>query len=65
MKKNHLNKPIKLRNKVTQDIYFTFHDWPSKEIDGVSFVSVVPDNLINKVPVQKHWMREDSLVKAK
>ena len=58
-------KPIKLRNALHQsEVYYTFHQWPSKEIDGVEFLPVVknpPSNVTQTI----HYMRKDSLEKIK
>jgi hypothetical protein len=58
-------KPIKLRNAFHQtEVYYTFSHWPSKEIDGVSFLPVVkqpPSNATQTI----HYMRKDSLEKFK
>lgn len=59
------DKPIKLRNKISQtETYYTYSHWPSKEIDGVSFLPVVkqpPSNATQTI----HYMRKDSLEKIK
>lgn len=58
-------KPIKLRNALHQsEVYYTFSHWPSKEIDGVSFLPVMkhpPSNVTQTI----HYMRKDSLEKFK
>lgn len=61
-----LSKPIKMRNKFSpSEIYYTFHEWPVKEIDGVAFLAV------NKLPPSHgvtqsiHFVRKDSLEKIK
>ena len=58
-------KPTKVRVKSSKEIYYTFKSWPSKEIDGVEFISVV-----KSVPSQSqtqvlHLLRRDSLENVK
>ena len=58
--------PIKMRNKISQtEVYYTYSHWPSKDIDGVEFLSVVkqPPSQSNTQTV--HYMRKDSLEKTK
>mgnify|MGYP003705399735 CR=1 FL=1 len=62
MKDNSVNaKPIKVRVKVNNEIYYTFKHWPSKEIDGVEFIGVNKFEPSQKLTQQIHWMRKDSL----
>jgi hypothetical protein len=42
IKKKAAEKVIKLRNKYSQDISFTSDNYPSKIIDGKSFIAVFP-----------------------
>jgi hypothetical protein len=61
-----IDKPIKLRNKISQvEIYYTYSHWPSKDIDGVEFLPVVkqPPSQSNTQTI--HYMRKDSLEKVK
>lgn len=54
--------PIKMRNRYTlTDVYYTYAHWPSKEIDGVTFLPVVK-NLTEKTT---YFLRKDSLEKVK
>jgi hypothetical protein len=58
-----LTKPKlqKVRVKANQDVYYTFSDWPTKEIEGVLFIGV---NKFMPSPDKTqtlHWMRKDSL----
>ena len=58
--------PIKMRNKISQtEVYYTYSHWPSKDIEGVEFLSVVkqPPSQSNTQTV--HYMRKDSLEKIK
>ena len=63
---NTLNKkPIKLVNNfVPTDMYYTFSHWPTKDIDGVTFISVVKEPPSNKTQTI-HFMRKDSLKAVK
>jgi hypothetical protein len=41
MKTTNLNQNlIKVKNRLNQDIMYTSPDWPTKEIDGVTFLAV-------------------------
>lgn len=33
-------KLVKVRNKFNQDLLYTSPEWPTKEIDGILFISV-------------------------
>jgi hypothetical protein len=60
-----MEKPIKLRNRFTvTDVYYTFANWPSKEIEGITFLPVVKNEPSNKTQ-DVHYMRKDSLEKTK
>lgn len=66
MKTNVLNKPIKLRNRLSPtEIYYTFSHWPSKEIEGVEFIAVTKSFPSQENTQQIHFMRKDSLEKTK
>ena len=54
-------KPTKLRVISSKEIYYTFKHWPSKEIDGVEFVSVVKEEPSQTKTQVAHWLRRDSL----
>ena len=61
-----LEKPIKMRNRVSvTDIYYTFANWPSKEIEGVTFLPVVKNDPSDNKTQVLHYMRKDSLEKLK
>lgn len=47
----------KVRNKITKDVYYTSEYLPSKEINGVLFVSVKR----NATDTNSFFMRKDSL----
>jgi hypothetical protein len=66
MRTNVLNKPIKLRNKICPtEIYYTFSQWPSREIEGVEFIAVNKFIPTQSNTQQIHYMRKDSLEKVK
>jgi hypothetical protein len=50
----------KVRSKTNSDIYYTWSNWETKEIEGVTFIPVVRD-----VPSEKlqhtFWMRKDNV----
>jgi len=57
------NKPIikKVRSKTNSEIYYTWSNWETKEIDGVTFIPVVrnpPDGLKLQ---QTFYMRKENL----
>lgn len=59
---NNNSSPIKLRNRYTlTDVYYTYSHWPSKNIDGITFLPVVK-NLTEKT---RYYLRKDSLEKVK
>jgi hypothetical protein len=61
-----MEKPIKLRNRISiTDIYYTFANWPSKEIEGVAFLPVVKNDPSDNKTQVLHYMRKDSLEKIK
>lgn len=60
------SKLIKLRNIVSPtEIYYTFSDWPVKEIDGVTFLAVNKSDPSQNKTQQIHFVRKDSLEKVK
>jgi hypothetical protein len=60
--KNFKIKPIlkKVRSKTNSDLYYTFSNWDTKEIEGVTFIPVVKE-----VPSEKlqhtFWLRKDNV----
>lgn len=53
-------KLLKVRSKSNGDTYYTYSDWPIREIDGVEFISVsksYPDHQT----YQLFFMRKDWL----
>ena len=61
-----LDKPIKMRNRISvTDIYYTFANWPSKEIEGVTFLPVMKNDPSHNATQVLHYMRKDSLEKTK
>ena len=62
MKDNSVNaKPIKVRVKVNNEIYYTFKHWPSKEIDGVEFIGVNKFEPSQNRTQTIHYLRKDTL----
>lgn len=56
--------PIKMRNKISQtEVYYTYSHWPSKDIDGVEFLSVVKQPPSQSKTQTVHYMKKDSLEK--
>jgi hypothetical protein len=54
-------RPIKMVNIfVPTEVYYTYSHWPTKDIDGVTFLSVVKEHPSNKTQTI-HFMRKDSL----
>lgn len=56
-------KPIlkKVRAKNGTDIFYTYSNWSTTEIDGITFIAVVkelPNNYKNQVI---HYMRKDNM----
>jgi len=56
------SKPIlkKVRSKTNSDIYYTYSNWATNEIDGITFIPVVktvPDGSTQVI----HYMRKDNL----
>ena len=62
--KNHRKLPgklLKVRSKTNTDVYYTFQNWDTQEIERVTFIPVVkevPDNRKNQVI---HYMRKDNM----
>lgn len=50
----------KVRSKSNGDIYYTYSDWPVREIDGVEFISVSKNHPDHNT-YQLHFMRKDWL----
>ena len=51
----------KVRSKTNSDIYYTYSNWSTNEIDGITFIPVVkeiPDSKKNQVV---HYMRKDNM----
>ena len=55
-------KPLlkKVRSKTNSDTYYTFSNWDTREIEGVTFIPVVKE-----VPSEKlqhtFWLRKDNV----
>jgi hypothetical protein len=50
----------KVRSKTNSDIYYTYSNWASNEIDGITFIPVVKDVPDGKNQVI-HYMRKDNV----
>ena len=55
-------KPIlkKVRSKTNSDTYYTYSNWETKQIEGVTFIPVVKE-VPNKKLQHTFWMRKDNL----
>lgn len=58
LKKSTLKK---VRTKINNEVYYTYSDWPSKEIDGVEFIAVNKILPTNNQTQSIHWLRKDSV----
>ena len=61
--KNHRKLPgklLKVRSKTNMDIYYTFENWDTQEIEGVTFIGVVKDEPSHKLQ-QIFYMRKENL----
>jgi hypothetical protein len=50
----------KVRSKTNSDIYYTYSNWATNEIDGITFIPVVkgvPDGSTQVI----HYMRKDNV----
>jgi hypothetical protein len=54
-------KLILVKNRLNQDLVYTSQDWPTKEIDGVQFISVK----VKKDDQYLKLMRKDHLERVK
>ncbi len=55
-------KPLlkKVRSKTNSDVYYTYSNWETKEIEGVTFIPVVKQMPSDKTQVT-FYMRKDNL----
>ena len=60
--KNVKIKPLlkKVRSKTNSDTYYTFSNWDTKEIEGVTFIPVVKDLPSEKLQ-HTFWLRKDNV----
>jgi hypothetical protein len=60
--KNVKIKPIlkKVRSKTNSDTYYTFSNWDTREIEGVTFIPVVKDLPSEKLQ-HTFWLRKDNV----
>jgi len=52
---------IKMQVISSKEVVYTFRHWPTQEIDGVEFLSVVKKQPSQEMTQVSHWMRKDSL----
>ena len=50
----------KVRSKTNQDVYYTYSNWETKEIEGVTFIPVVKENDSKKLQ-HTFWLRKDNV----
>jgi hypothetical protein len=62
MKKAKKVKPLirKVRSKSNLDIYYTYSNWETKEIEGVTFIPVVKESDPKKLQ-HTFWLRKDNV----
>jgi len=51
----------KVRSKTNQDIYYTYSNWATNEIDGITFIPVVKEIPDPKKQLVVHYMRKDNV----
>jgi len=51
----------KVRSKTNSDIYYTYSNWATNEIDGVTFIPVVKSLPDPKKQQVIHYMRKDNM----
>jgi hypothetical protein len=61
--KNITQKPIlkRVRSRNGSDIFYTYNTWPTKEIDGVEYLSVVKHMPSNTQTQAMHYVRKDAM----
>ena len=52
-------KKVRYRNGT--EIYYTYTNWPIKEIDGVEYLSVVKEVPSHSKTQQLHYVRKDAM----
>ena len=50
----------KVRSKTNSDIYYTYSNWETKEIEGITFIPVVKSSSKNENQVV-HYLRKDNV----
>jgi len=55
-------KPLlkKVRSKTNSDTYYTFSNWDTREIEGITFIPVVKDLPSEKLQ-HTFWLRKDNV----
>ena len=57
-------KKVRARNGT--DIYYTISTWPTKEIDGVTFIPVTKEHPDDSHQTSMlHWMKKDTMETVK
>jgi hypothetical protein len=51
----------KVRSKTNSDIYYTYSNWSTNEIDGITFIPVVKEIPDSKKTQVVHYMRKDNM----
>jgi len=57
------SKPIlkKVRARNGTDIFYTYSNWETREIEGVTFIPVVKQVPVNTLTDKVHWMKKDTM----
>jgi hypothetical protein len=50
----------KVRSKTNSDIYYTYSNWETKEIEGITFIPVVKSSNNNEYQMI-HYLRKDNV----
>lgn len=58
MKKPYIQK---FRSKLNSEVYYTWSNWETKDIDGVAFLAVVRDVPDNSKLQQIYYMKKDNM----
>jgi hypothetical protein len=59
-------KPVKstlqkVRARNGTDIFYTYSDWPTKDVDGTTFICVSKNNPQDNKTAPIHWMKKDNM----
>ena len=58
MKKPQIQK---FRSKLNSEVYYTWSNWETKDIDGVAFLAVVREEPNNLKLQQIYYMKKDNM----